>query len=128
MINIDLVILLLAAISLLAGLAAGPVRLTRSFSCWGVCSSACSGAFPPHTAGAGPRPGALPAAADPLLGVLSSIEELRANAGPILWLAVGLVLATVGGVAAVAALVVGLPWAVAFALGSSCASPTSGCS
>jgi Na+/H+ antiporter len=48
-----------------------------------------------------------------------SPRELRANARPIALLAVGLVLATTTAVAAVAhALVPGLPWAAAFALGA----------
>ncbi len=49
---------------------------------------------------------------------LSSTVELRAAARPILTLAVGLVLLTVGAVALVAHLVIGLPWAVAFVLGA----------
>jgi CPA1 family monovalent cation:H+ antiporter len=48
----------------------------------------------------------------------ASAYELRANAGPIALLAVGLVLATVVAVAAVAHLLIGLPWAVAFVLGA----------
>jgi CPA1 family monovalent cation:H+ antiporter len=48
----------------------------------------------------------------------ASAYELRANAGPISLLAIGLVLATVVAVAVVAHHVIGLPWAVAFALGA----------
>ncbi len=48
----------------------------------------------------------------------ASAYELRANAGPIALLAVGLVLATVVAVAVVAHHVIGLPWAVAFVLGA----------
>ena len=49
---------------------------------------------------------------------LSSARELRAQAGPILLLAVGLVLVTMGAVAAVAHLALGIPWAPAFVLGA----------
>jgi CPA1 family monovalent cation:H+ antiporter len=49
----------------------------------------------------------------------TSLRELRANARPISFLAVGLVLATMGTVALVAhALVDGMPWSVAFVLGA----------
>jgi monovalent cation/hydrogen antiporter len=48
----------------------------------------------------------------------ASAYELRANAGPIGLLAVGLVIATVVTVAVVAHHVIGLPWAVAFVLGA----------
>jgi Na+/H+ antiporter len=48
----------------------------------------------------------------------ASAYELRANAGPIALLAVGLVLATVVAVAVVAHHVIGLPWPVAFVLGA----------
>jgi CPA1 family monovalent cation:H+ antiporter len=48
----------------------------------------------------------------------ASAYELRANAGPIALLAVGLVIATVVAVAVVAHYVIGLPWAVAFVLGA----------
>src|SRR3954468_15517072 len=48
----------------------------------------------------------------------ASAYELRANAAPIGLLAVGLVLVTVGAVAAVGHWVVGLPWAAAFVLGA----------
>jgi CPA1 family monovalent cation:H+ antiporter len=47
----------------------------------------------------------------------SSIDDLRANAGPIVRLAVGLVLITVGVVALVVHFAAGLPWGVAFVLG-----------
>lgn len=46
------------------------------------------------------------------------IQELRANAGPITAMAVGLVLATACAVAAVAHEVMELPWAAAFVLGA----------
>jgi CPA1 family monovalent cation:H+ antiporter len=49
---------------------------------------------------------------------LSSVRGIRANAVPILELAVGLVLVTTGLVAGVAVLVAGLPVAVAFVLGA----------
>ena len=49
---------------------------------------------------------------------LSSPQELRANASPILFLAVGLVLVTVAAVALVGHLVAGLSWPVAFVLGA----------
>jgi Na+/H+ antiporter len=48
----------------------------------------------------------------------ASAYELRANAGPISLLAVGLVLVTVVAVAVVAHHLIGLPWAVAFVLGA----------
>ena len=48
----------------------------------------------------------------------ASAYELRANAGPIALLAIGLVLATVVAVAAVAHHLIGLPWAAAFVLGA----------
>jgi Na+/H+ antiporter len=48
----------------------------------------------------------------------ASAYELRANAAPITLLAVGLVLVTVVGVAAVAHWLVGLPWVPAFVLGA----------
>jgi Na+/H+ antiporter len=63
-----------------------------------------------------------------LLGVLPPLlfwhafivtpRELRANAAAIYLLSIGLVVATVGGVAAVAHTLTGIPWAVAFALGA----------
>src|SRR3954469_6007623 len=48
----------------------------------------------------------------------ASAYELRANAAPIGLLAVGLVLVTVVGVAAVAHWLIGLPWVPAFVLGA----------
>jgi Na+/H+ antiporter len=48
----------------------------------------------------------------------ASAYELRANAAPIGLLAVGLVLATVVGVAAIAHWLIGLPWVPAFVLGA----------
>jgi CPA1 family monovalent cation:H+ antiporter len=48
----------------------------------------------------------------------ASAYELRANAAPIGLLAVGLVLVTVVGVAAIAHWAIGLPWAAAFVLGA----------
>ena len=48
----------------------------------------------------------------------ASAYELRANAGPIALLAIGLVLVTVVAVAVVAHHAMGLPWAVAFVLGA----------
>lgn len=48
----------------------------------------------------------------------SSVHELRKNARPISILAIGLVLATMLGVAAIGHFLVGLPWAVAFVLGA----------
>jgi Na+/H+ antiporter len=47
-----------------------------------------------------------------------SAQELRANWAPITLLAVGLVLVTIGAVAAVANAVLGIPWAAAFVLGA----------
>ncbi|HWM10947.1 MAG TPA: Na+/H+ antiporter [Solirubrobacteraceae bacterium] len=48
----------------------------------------------------------------------ASAYELRANAGPIALLAIGLVIATVVAVAVVAHHVIGLPWPLAFVLGA----------
>jgi Na+/H+ antiporter len=51
-------------------------------------------------------------------GVSASAYELRAGARPILWLATGLVLATIGAVAAVAHAALGIAWKPAFVLGA----------
>ncbi len=48
----------------------------------------------------------------------SSVRELRANARPISMLALGLVLCTMVGIAAIGHAVIGLPWEVAFVLGA----------
>jgi CPA1 family monovalent cation:H+ antiporter len=48
----------------------------------------------------------------------SSVHELRRNARPISILAIGLVLATMSGVAVIGHVLIGLPWAVAFVLGA----------
>src|SRR5829696_2037252 len=48
----------------------------------------------------------------------SSPLDLRAHLRPIMLLAVGLVLATMGAVAVIAHLLIGLPWAAAFVLGA----------
>jgi CPA1 family monovalent cation:H+ antiporter len=50
--------------------------------------------------------------------VTSSWPELKANAWPIVLLAVGLVLLTIGAVAEVAHVVIGIPWVEAFVLGA----------
>ncbi|MDA0174847.1 Na+/H+ antiporter [Solirubrobacter taibaiensis] len=50
--------------------------------------------------------------------ISNSASELKANAKPIGLLAVGLVLVTIGAVAAVANAVMGVPWAAAFVLGA----------
>jgi CPA1 family monovalent cation:H+ antiporter len=50
--------------------------------------------------------------------VTASWPELKANAWPIVLLAVGLVLLTIAAVAAVANAVIGIPWAEAFVLGA----------
>ncbi|MDA0181437.1 Na+/H+ antiporter [Solirubrobacter phytolaccae] len=50
--------------------------------------------------------------------ISASASELRANAKPIGLLAVGLVFVTIAAVAAVANLVLGVPWAAAFVLGA----------
>src|ERR1700742_4257609 len=51
--------------------------------------------------------------------LFSSLRDLRANLRPISLLAIGLVVATMCGVAVVAhAVIDGLPWAAAFALGA----------
>jgi NhaP-type Na+/H+ or K+/H+ antiporter len=54
----------------------------------------------------------------------SSPLDLRAQLRPIVLLAVGLVLATTGAVAAIAHVLIGLPWAAAFVLGAILAPPT----
>jgi CPA1 family monovalent cation:H+ antiporter len=51
--------------------------------------------------------------------VSSSWPELKANAWPIVLLAVGLVLLTIGAVAAVAHAVLRITWVAAFVLGAS---------
>src|SRR5829696_4709840 len=48
----------------------------------------------------------------------SSPLDLRAHLRPIMLLAVGLVLATMGAVAVIAHALIGLPWAAAFVLGA----------
>src|SRR5207253_11254763 len=53
-----------------------------------------------------------------LAAVFAPWRDLQANLRPIGLLAVGLVLATIMAVAAVAHVAVGLPWAVAFVLGT----------
>src|SRR5438128_11590539 len=45
-------------------------------------------------------------------------EDVRSNARPIAFLAVGLVLATMAAIAVAVHLVAGIPWAAAFALGA----------
>lgn len=105
MINADLVIALLAAITLLAGLAARtgtpyPVVLVLGGLVMGLLPGVPSPALNPDLVLVLFLPPLIYSAA-----FLSSLPELRANAFPILELAVGLVLATVGLVAAVAALV-----------------------
>ncbi|HKO27852.1 MAG TPA: Na+/H+ antiporter [Solirubrobacteraceae bacterium] len=118
MIDASLVIALLAAITLLAGLAARtgtpyPVVLVLGGLVMGLAPGIPSPRLNPDLV--------LVLFLPPLLyssAFLSSVGELRANARPILLLAVGLVLATVGGLAVVGVLVAGLPWAVAFVLGA----------
>ena len=118
MIDASLVIALLAAITLLAGLAARtgtpyPVVLVLGGLVMGLVPGIPSPRLNPDLV--------LVLFLPPLLyssAFRSSVGELRANAGPILVLAIGLVLATVGGIAVVGVLVAGLPWAVAFVLGS----------
>jgi len=51
-------------------------------------------------------------------GVSASAYELRAEARAIGWLSTGLVVATIGAVAAVAHAVIGIPWQAAFVLGA----------
>jgi len=118
MISASLVIALLAAITLLAGLAARtgtpyPVVLVLGGLVMGFAPGVPSPRLNPDLV--------LVLFLPPLLyssAFLSSVGELRANAGPILLLATGLVLATLGGVAAVGVAVAGLPWTVAFVLGA----------
>ena len=118
MISASVVVAFLAAITLLSGLAARsatpyPVVLVLGGFAMGLIPGVPSPALNPDIV--------LVLFLPPLLyssAFLSSVQELRASAWPILELAVGLVLATVGAVALVGALVVGLPWAVAFVLGA----------
>jgi CPA1 family monovalent cation:H+ antiporter len=117
-ISAGLVIALLAAITLLAGLAARtgtpyPVVLVLGGLVMGLVPGIPSPRLNPDLVLVLFLPPLLYASA-----FQSSVGELRAHAGPILLLAVGLVLATVGGVAVVAVLVAGLPWAVALTLGA----------
>lgn len=109
---------LLAAITLLAGLATKigapyPVVLVLG----GLVMGVLPGIPSPHLA-----PDLVLVLFLPLLvysaAFASSVEDLRANAGPIIRLAVGLVLVTVGVVAVVVHFTAGLPWAVAFVLGA----------
>ena len=76
----------------------------------------------PGPALAGGRPGPIFFVFLPPLLYAAAIHvspaELSDNAKPIGLLAVGLVLATIGAVAAVANAVIGLPWAAAFVLGA----------
>src|SRR6185437_12862956 len=118
MIDADLIIAFLVAITLLAALARRigtpyPVVLVLGGLVMGLIPGVPSAKLRPDLV--------LVLFLPPLLyssAYLSSVRELRASAGPILLLAIGLVLATVGGIAAFGALVVGLPWAVAFVLGA----------
>jgi CPA1 family monovalent cation:H+ antiporter len=118
MIDANLVIALLAAVTLLAGLATRtgtpyPVVLVLGGLVMGLIPEIPSPRLNPDLV--------LLLFLPPLIyssAFLSAVDEFRANAGPILLLAVGLVLATTVGVAAVAVLVAGLPWAVAFVLGA----------
>jgi CPA1 family monovalent cation:H+ antiporter len=117
-ISASVVVAFLAAITLLSGVAARsgtpyPVVLVLGGFAMGVIPGIPSPALDPDLVLVLFLPPLLYSAA-----FLSSVEELRANAWPVLELAVGLVLATVGAVAAVGALLVGLPWAVAFVLGA----------
>lgn len=118
MISADLVVAFLAAITLLSGLAARsatpyPVVLVLGGIAMGLIPGVPSPVLHPDLV--------LVLFLPPLLystAFLSSVQELRSNAWPVLELAVGLVLATTAAVALVARLVVGLPWAVAFVLGA----------
>lgn len=118
MISASVVIAFLAAITLLSGLAARsgtpyPVVLVLGGLAMGLIPGVPSPLLHPDVVLVLFLPPLLYSAA-----FLSSVQALRANAWPILELAVGLVLATVGVVAAFGALVVGLPWSVAFVLGA----------
>lgn len=100
MIDASLIIALLAAITLLAGLAVRTGIPMRSCSSWGTRNGARAGdSVPAAEPGSRARP--LPAAVAVLVGVPVIGRRAAANAGPILLLAVGLVLATVGGIALV---------------------------
>ena len=118
MINANLVIALLAAITLLAGLAARtgtpyPVVLVLGGLVMGLLPGVPSPRLNPDLV--------LVLFLPPLIyssAFLSSVRGIRANAVPILELAVGLVLVTTGLVAGVAVLFAGLPVAVAFVLGA----------
>jgi CPA1 family monovalent cation:H+ antiporter len=117
-IDANVVIALLTAVTLLAGFAARtgtpyPVVLVLGGLVMGLVPGVPSPELDPDLV--------LLLFLPPLLyssAFLSSVRELRANAGPILVLAIGLVLATTCAVAAVAVAVAGLPWAVAFVLGA----------
>ncbi len=118
MIDADLIIAFLVAITLLAAVARRigtpyPVVLVLGGLVMGLIPGVPSARLRPDLVLVLFLPPLLYSAA-----YLSSVRELRANAGPILLLAVGLVLATVGGIALFGALVIGLPWAVAFVLGA----------
>lgn len=118
MIDAGVVVAFLAAITLLSGIAARsgtpyPVILVLGGLAMGLLPGVPSPVLNPDLVLVLFLPPLLYSAA-----FLSSVEALRANAWPILELAVGLVLATVGAVAAVGALAVGLPWSVAFVLGA----------
>lgn len=116
--NATLVIAFLAAITLLAGVAARsgtpyPVVLVLGGLAMGLFPGVPSPALQPELVLVLFLPPLLYSAA-----YLSYVHELRAAVWPILGLAIGLVLATVGAVALVARMVVGLPWSVAFVLGA----------
>jgi monovalent cation/hydrogen antiporter len=118
MINASLVIAMLAAITLLAGLAARtgtpyPIVLVLGGLLMGVLPGVPSARLDPDLV--------LVLFLPPLIyssAFLSSVHDIRANALPILQLAVGLVLVTTALVAAVAVAIAGLPIAVALVLGA----------
>lgn len=117
MLDVGVVIVLLAAITLLAGVAS---RVRMPMPVVLVLGGLVLGFLP------GPAPDlhsnlVLLLFLPPLLYAAayeSSTRELRADAGPIVLLATGLVFVTVGAVAAVAHALAGLPWAPAFVLGA----------
>lgn len=118
MIDATLVIVLLAAITLLAGAAAGtgipyPVVLVLGGLVLGVMPGVPTPELDPKLVLVLFLPPLIYASA-----VQSSVGQLRAAAGPILLLATGLVLATAAAVAGVAVAVAGLSGAVAFVLGA----------
>ena len=116
--DIELLVFLLLAVALLAGLGLRsgvpyPVALVLGGLVIGLLPGLPSPELDPDVVFFVFLPPLLYAAS-----VTTSWPELRANARPITLLAVGLVLLTIAAVAAVANAVIGLPWAEGFVLGA----------